>query len=222
MSTQVSQLLLRREIRWIALSAAIVLGLAAYMVWTRPQAPQDIKAYRGTQLNMPSPDFRLQDHSGEPLALSELRGKVVVLTFFDSKCVDVCPMVSLYLREVDRTLGTDAEQVVFLAVNVNARSNSVDDVAAATEHWLLGELTNWHFLTGSPEELEPVWADYYIFANPTPGRQLVHTDGLFLIDPEGRQRWYISTPFVPYGQGELPPGTANITELLVSRIRELL
>ncbi len=222
MSTQPSQLLFRREIRWIALSAAIVLGAVAYLVWARPQAPEDIQAYRGTQLNTPSPDFRLHDHSGEPLALSELQGKVVVLTFFDSKCVDVCPMVSVYLRETDRMLGSDAERVVFLAVNVNARANSVPDVAAATEEWLLGDLTNWHFLTGTPAELEPVWADYYIFADPTPGRQLVHTDGLFLIDQEGRQRWYISTPFVPYGQGELPPGTGNITELLVSRIRELL
>ena len=217
-----SELLFRREIRWIALSAALVLGAAAYLVWARPQPPQDIHAYRGTQLNTSSPEFRLNDQSGQSLALSELRGKVVVLTFFDSKCVDVCPMVSLYLREVDRTLGIDAEQVVFVAVNVNARANSVADVAAATEQWQLGELTNWHFLTGSPEELEPVWADYYIFADPTPGRQLVHTDGLFLIDRQGSQRWYISTPFVPYGQGELPPGTANITELLVSRIRELL
>ena len=155
MSTQPSQLLFRREIRWIALSAAIVLGTVAYLVWARPQAPEDIEAYRGTQLNTPSPDFRLHDHSGEPLALSELRGKVVVLTFFDSKCVDVCPMVSVYLRETDRMLGRDAERVVFLAVNVNARANSVADVAAATEQWLLGELTNWHFLTGSPEELEP-------------------------------------------------------------------
>ncbi len=217
-----SELFFRRETRWLALSAALVLGLAGYLVWTRPQPPQDIHAYRGTKLNGPSPDFSLQDHSGNRVGLSELRGKVVVLTFFDSKCVDVCPMVSLYLREVDRTLGRDAEQVVFMAVNVNAKATTVGDVAEATERWLLGDLTNWHFLTGTPEELEPVWADYYIFADASPGRQLVHTDGLFLIDREGRQRWYISTPLVPYGQGELPPGTANITEMLVSRIRELL
>jgi len=217
-----NQLVFSKGTGLIVLAVALVLAAGGYLIWMRSQPAGDIPAYLGTQLDAPSPDFRLSDHRGEPVALSELRGKVVVLTFFDSKCVDVCPMISFYLRQANRMLGGDAERVAFVAVNVNTQANSVADVAAATEHFQLGGLTNWYFLTGSAAELEPVWAGYYIFADPTPGRQLVHTAGLFLIDPEGRERWYISTPLVSYGQVELPPGTAAISDLLVSRIRDLL
>lgn len=215
-------LILRQRRGSILLAVAVILAAVGYLIWMRSQPVVEIAAYQGTQLDNPSPDFLLSDHRGKLVALSEFRGKVVLVTFFDSKCVDVCPMIAVYLRQANRMLGVDAERVAFLAVNVNEQANSVADVAAATEHFQLGGLSNWYFLTGSPAELELVWADYFIFADPTPGRQLLHTAGLFLVGKDGRQRWYISTPSVPYGKGEPSRGTNAISGLLVSRIRDLL
>lgn len=88
------------------------------------------------------------------------------------------------------------DQVVFLAVNVNAAANAVSDVANATQVWHLDELLNWHFLTGSLEELRPVWKAYAVEALAMPGSpmDITHTPGVFVIDQSGNKRWYIPCP----------------------------
>lgn len=42
----------------------------------------------------PAPGFTLTDQHGQRLALSEFRGKAVVLEFMDSRCTTICPLVS--------------------------------------------------------------------------------------------------------------------------------
>jgi hypothetical protein len=44
------------------------------------------------QIDKPAPEFSLRDANGAPVALSDLRGKVVVLNFIYTKCPDVCPL----------------------------------------------------------------------------------------------------------------------------------
>ena len=42
----------------------------------------------------PAPEVVLMDQAGQPLALRDLRGKVVLLTFIYSACADVCPLIT--------------------------------------------------------------------------------------------------------------------------------
>ena len=46
----------------------------------------------------PAPPFRLHDHFGQQVALSDFDGRVVLLTFLYTYCQDVCPMVAGHLR----------------------------------------------------------------------------------------------------------------------------
>ena len=76
------------------------------------------------------------------------------------------------------------------------------------------------FLTGGADELEVVWKNYNVAVVPSAdGTEFIHTPGVFLIDPSGQKRWYISTPFSEESDTEL---TLPLSELLVSRIREVL
>ncbi len=91
---------------------------------------------------------------------------------------------------------------------------------ATTRAWHLDEMPNWHFLTGNPDELEPVWKDYGVAAVHNPdGNSIMHTPGTFLVDPLGQQRWYISTPFSVESDTEV---ALPLNELLLKHIREIL
>jgi protein SCO1/2 len=180
------------------------------------------EAYVGTQQEGAAPDFELRDQGGATVRLSQFQGKVVVLTFFDSLCRDVCPLTAAELRTTFAQLDPrEAGQVAFLAVNVNAAASGLDDVAEATEQWRLDEIEGFRFLTGTEAELTPVWEAYHVAVHHLPAQadELLHTAGVFLIDQAGEMRWYVSTP---YDETGLPVGTAPLSELLVGHIRELL
>ena len=198
----------------------LVASLAAASASQRPPS-NSTGAYVGTALDGPAADFRLLDQDGRKIALSDFRGQVVVLAFLDSQCKEVCPLTAAHLRSANQDLGERAKAVIFLGVNVNIRANDVADVAATTQKWRLDEIPAWHFLTGSPEELEPVWEAYDILVLPASAenKELVHTPGVFLIDQAGEKRWYVSTPFDESGTAQW---TAPLSELLVKHIRELL
>lgn len=170
-------------------------------------------------MNGPAPDFRLTDQTGSRVGLSDFQGKAVVLAFLDSHCQDVCPLTAAQLRKAYRSLGTDAARTVFLGVNVNVEANSVAEVMSTTKKWQLEEIPAWHFLTGSAEELTPVWKAYDVAVIPQSQEEILHTPGVYLIDRTGRERWYISTPYGPDGT---PVGTAPLSDLIVKHTRELL
>jgi cytochrome oxidase Cu insertion factor (SCO1/SenC/PrrC family) len=181
--------------------------------------------YQGTKLEGPAADFQLVDQQGAEVALPNFRGKVVVLAFLDPQCTDVCPLTANEFRLTAEALGNDAAQVAFLVVNVNPAANSVAQVSVATVRWGVQDLQGWHFLTGSREELEPVYRAYHIEAEgpPKPGKadELQHTPGVYIIDQDGNLGWYISTPLIEEGLVAPWPGP-RLGETLAGRIRELL
>lgn len=200
-----------------------LLVLAAAGCTQRSPATVNSGPYEGTTLNREAPDFHLRDQDGSSVRLANFRGSVVVLTFMDSQCEEICPLTSVHLRQAHASLApAQAESVVFLAVNVNTEANRIEDVQAAMEKWRLGEITNFHFLTGSESELTPVWEAYDVTVYPAPEEdgELIHTPGVFLIDRRARTRWYVSSPFDE--QGNTAEGFATLSDLLVKRIRELL
>ena len=181
---------------------------------------QGDSTYQGTELTGEAADFSLVDQINTSVSLSDFRGKVVVLTFMDSQCKEVCPATAAHLRKASQDLGESERQATFLAVNVNTEANSVEDVAAATKGWKLTEIPDWHFLTGSPEELNLVWVAYGIAVVLPAGEEgLIHTPGVFIIDQSGNKRWYISTALDDPGSSQwIPP----LSELLVWHIGELI
>jgi cytochrome oxidase Cu insertion factor (SCO1/SenC/PrrC family) len=152
----------------------VAVGVVAAFFWFQPSGVagthDDIASsseYEGRRLDGPATDFRLMDHKGRSIALSDLRRKVVLLTFLDAVCDETCPLTALELRKVHHLLGGGAEtdvtdQVVFLGVNVNVDRNRQADVQAFTDKFSLDQIPSWHFLTGTAEELRPIWEAYNI------------------------------------------------------------
>jgi protein SCO1/2 len=203
---------------WLALALVIVAGATIYIFLS---SSTNTQSYEGTELSGEAPDFQLTDQNGSSVGLSDFRGKVVVLTFMDTKCQDTCPLTAAQFREVYRQLTqNEATQVVFLGVNVNVEKSDVSDVLETTHAWRLDEIPSWRFLTGEHHALEPVWKDYGVAAvHNSDGNSIMHTPGTFLIDPLGQKRWYISTPFFGESDANL---TLPLSELLLKHIRAIL
>jgi cytochrome oxidase Cu insertion factor (SCO1/SenC/PrrC family) len=124
-----------------------------------------------------------------------LRGRTLLLTFFDSRCVDRCPLAGRQLAEI---LGRmpEAERPVLLVVSVNPRGDTPECIPSAMAHWNLNGPWRWYWLRGSEHELEDVWAACGITVDAR-SRAVVHGLTLYLIDRQGFQRSGYLFPFLP-------------------------
>lgn len=154
--------------------------------------------FRRTPLEPPreSLNFTLRDQFGKRLSLTDFRGKLVVLTFLYTHCPDVCPLVAVKLRETRRLIGAQASDVVFLAVTVDPERDTVERLSEYSKN--MDTLDKWHFLTGSEEELRPIW-DYYWVGKVWKDEKgnVMHQAPIHLIDPQGKIRVVSGATFDP-------------------------
>ncbi len=183
-----------RRIAMLALTAAAVAAVAALAACggghatptVSPQQFGDLAVDVGTALDTPAPDFALTDQFGQPVSLSQFRGRVVVMAFIDSECTTICPLTTESMRNAVRLLPADQRtNVVLLGVNANPRATAVSDAKAySIAH---GIENAWRFATGTPAQLEAVWKAYSIDVQVRQG-EIDHTPALYVIDPQGRER----------------------------------
>lgn len=138
--------------------------------------------------------FTLTDQRGEVVSLANLRGKVVVLTFLDPHCEDICPIISAEFLQAYHDLGSSKDKVVFVAVNVNPYHGRQSDVATFSHEQQLDTIPGWHFVTGPNMVLRAIWRAYGVTVQaPSPNVDVIHTSPLYFIDPHGAER-YMATP----------------------------
>lgn len=159
----------------------------------------------------PAPAFRLSSPSGQAVSLSALRGKVVVLGFVDSRCDDICPLLSRELAIARQKLSAAhlTNKVSFLVVNTDPVATASADAKSAVAALSSSKTT---FLTGSLSALDAVWKSYGITIDVQQHSAIVsHNNLLAFIDKSGN--WVASaTPFgneVKSGVYQLAPSTLH-------------
>ena len=143
-------------------SARLWSGVGLALVLAAGAACSGSTDFHGTALSPAdaAPPFDLLDHFGEPIALSDLAGKVVVLAFLYTSCPDVCPITTESLRRTHQLLGSDTGEVEFLAITVDPQRDSVERAYQYSEEKDM--LGRWHFLVGDEERLVPIWQAYWL------------------------------------------------------------
>ena len=134
------------------------------------------------------PDFTLTTQSGATLRLSELRGKVVALTFIYTRCPlpDFCPAVDAKFAELARRVATvsgRSENVRLLSISFDPEHDTPEVLEKHAR--LRGAKFPWSFNVANTEELAKVGPllglDYY------PERdQFAHNLTAAVIGPDGR------------------------------------
>ena len=187
---------LRPQLRFALFAATIgiAIGLAAALLHRSQGSaaqPSPLRAQITWAAGAkPAPGLALRDQRGATISLRSLRGRVVLLTFLDSRCTRECPIEGHVLRDVLRGIkGTGAVAVV-VSVDPWADTPASARTFAARAGWS----GNWQWLLGDKAALAPVWRAYNIAVKRTPG-DILHSTALYLIDPGGDLRAGYLFPF---------------------------
>lgn len=170
-----------------SVSALLVIELILAFKWSAPYRLE-------WQVNQRLPvnenlggDFVLPSSTGSPLALHDLHGKVVLMTFGFVACADICPLGLMRMHKVIERLGADANglQVVFVSFDP---ARDAPYLARYVQHFdpaIIG-------VTGSETEIADLTARYGVVypkeKNKTGGYNFTHNGFIYLLDQQGRVR----------------------------------
>lgn len=173
----------------LAVALALVVAIAAIALW-----PRDEARLTGTDLGAQvAPSFTLTDQRGATVSLSDLKGKAVALTFIYTSCPDVCPLIAEKLRWAYDALPADQrDDVALLAVTVDPETDTAAALTAFSEAHQLGDNPDWHALRADRATLEAVWLAYGVYGGSA---GIGHTDAVYVIDPQGRERVFMRSDF---------------------------
>ena len=164
-----------------------------------PAAPAANGKLHGTDLRKEDigGDFTLTDGDGKPFNLSDLKGKVVVLSFGYTNCPDVCPTELLTQNDVLKQLGNQAKDVKVAFVSVDPERDTPEVIGKYAKQFnpdFIG-------LTATGDQSLPVIKQQYrvVSAKVNQGADsntylVDHTAGAYLVDKNGDV-----AVFEPYG-----------------------
>lgn len=140
--------------------------------------------------------FDLLDQHNKKWSLDLAKGKVVVLTFFDSSCDDICQVEGAEIKQAQQILGSTSSRVDFVIVNTDPAHTSFTPNPRALSVPRLQDSPTVLFLTGSLPQLNAVWIHYGlgVRSGAQPG-QLVHNDLMYFISTSGK----LTTLVIPFG-----------------------
>ena len=161
--------------------------------------------------NEKAPAIDLKNQNGVAWSLAQARGKVVVLTFFNSDCSDICPVLGQEMNQANKLLGAEGDQVDFVVVNTDPLHTTLSADPPALSQTALSNLADVTFLNGTLNQLSDVWSNYGVTVTVQKGTRVVnHNDLMYFIDPRGSLRLR-ATPFANEDQlGAYGLGAADI------------
>jgi protein SCO1/2 len=172
----------------VGLGLLVLIGVVTGITLLFPKTD----TFRGTLYDpaLPAPEIALTQGNGSSFKLSEMRGDVVLLFFGYTSCPDVCPVTLSELRKVNEEMRKNASpvQVVFVTVDPERDTpQKIQEYVSIFNPTFIG-------LSGSLDELEPVWKDYGVYrevqevSTSAAGYLVNHTARVYLIDRDGNLR----------------------------------
>jgi len=134
----------------------------------------------------PAPPFHLTDQDGNPRALEEWRGQLVLLDFIFTRCPGPCPILTGLHVQLQRELSPELRaRTHFVSISLDPLRDT-PSVLREYAQKRGADLANWSFLTGTPDDVDNVLKNYGVGSVRTPDGQIEHLVVTFLIDAEGQ------------------------------------
>lgn len=164
----------------------IVAALLASSVFAAQGQTADAQASRWGRDYFPN--VVLQDQDGRSLRFYDdiVRGKVVSINFVYTTCVDVCPLDTAQLREVQRILGDHVGRDVHMyTISINPERDTPADLRRFMRTYDVGP--GWTFLTGSREDIDLL--QRRLGLRPVDERRLREHDTSVIVGNERTGQW---------------------------------
>ncbi len=163
--------------------------LAVLLVWAVAFArPYTL---HGSEINppVPAPPVQLPLADGSTFELSTLPGRIALVFFGYTSCPDICPTTLSDMKRIKAGLGTQAENVKFIFISVDPSRDTPERV----QSYVSGFDPAFVGLSGSEEQLEPVWKAYGVYRQIQEGATALgylvdHSTRSYLIDVNGNLR----------------------------------
>jgi len=180
-----------------AIGLALLLVLTAVILRPYGTAHQ-IQQERPLPTIAPAPEFTLTSQDGARVALADLRGKVVAVTFIYTLCADRCPVLTPMMSFVQDQLGADfGAKIAFVSITVDPERDT-PEVLKEYAQAFGADLAGWSFLTGPSEAIRDVTRRYGVFASKSTNGDVDHTFLTSVIDRRGILRvQYLGVRFDP-------------------------
>ncbi|GIV14746.1 MAG: hypothetical protein KatS3mg022_0181 [Armatimonadota bacterium] len=143
------------------------------------------------------PAFTLTAHTGQPLTLDDLRGKIWIANFFFTSCQSICPIMQDNMVEVQKAFASNpAVQIVSFTVDPERDTAAVLSDYAQRKGAIPGK---WLFVTGAKKAIYRLARQGFKLAADDIPEQLqgtkhdfIHSEKFVLVDAQGHIRGYYS------------------------------
>jgi len=138
-------------------------------------------------VGQPVPDFALTDQSGKRVSLTQLKNRVVAVTFIYTRCplpnycVRLANNLGVLQRRFKDRMGSD---LVLLTIIIDPVHDQADSLANYARTWKADAHT-WHFLTGSVSDIRQICHKFDMDFYPDEAL-LVHSFHTVVIDRSGK------------------------------------
>jgi protein SCO1/2 len=173
---------------------------------------KDVAATSRLAVIRTAPDFALITQTGQTLRLTDLRGKVLVVSFIFTTCNGTCPATTHRMSQVQQELKTHGvgkdDRVRLLSITVDPVRDTPEALTAYMRLYDV-DATTWSFLTGPSDQVARTIKAWGMWARPAVNGQLDHPSRIFLVDSRGRIREIYNLSFLK------PAWVAEDVELLL-------
>ena len=120
---------------------------------------------------------------GQQVSLDDLRGKIIVMDFFFTRCPSICPGMTKAMKRLQASFVKNPDIVQFVSVSIDPERDSVASLRAFADRFGVNH-DSWWFVTGSKNEIYDFAMKEMLanVADPGVDTAFIHTENLFLLD----------------------------------------
>lgn len=148
---------------------------------------------------------------GRETQISELQGKVQVVSFVYTYCEHTCPTIIARLKSIESKLSDAArEHVQFTLVSLDPERDTPDVLRAYMDDRNL-DTRGWAMLNGAPHDVRQLSALFGVRYRPMGSSDIAHSNMITVLDGGGVIRYQMK------GLTEAPDATVQAIEDVVAR-----
>ncbi len=138
-------------------------------------------------------DISFTNQLGKTVTLDSLKGKIIVIDFFFTRCPSICPGLALKMKKLQESFTNSNDSIVqFISISVDPEHDSVPQLRKFADRYSNNH-DSWWFVTGNKKDIYDFAFNEMkaSIADTEVDTAFIHTENFFLLDKHRIVRgWY--------------------------------